>query len=321
MDFPPLGFTKVGFFEKVKSTGQKILVVDDEQVNTVLLSEVLRDAGYAVDAANDGFKAIAACKVRTPDVIILDLTMPLMGGMAVYQRLKKEEKTSHIPIIFLGTREEPLPDLGSDPDNEDILFKPVQPNELLSRVKSVLREKALKDELRKKELQIKELSLNDNLTDLKSTRYMQEFLKLAIKQARRYGVPLSVVVMEVDNSNDLLKHYGQKVSDEVVSQMATIIGGQMRDSDIVVRSGPFEFTVGLTVTPRDGAIEVAERLRTSVADNSFKAGKDNISITVGVGICQFANHMDDDGKVLLSHARAAVEHAHKEGGNRSLMAE
>lgn len=306
---------------KVK-TGQKILVVDDEHAITLLLSEVLKDAGYVCDSANDGFKAIAACKVRTPDVIILDLNMPLMGGMAVYQRLKKEEKTSHIPIIFLGSKDEPVPDIvGDEPENEDIIFKPVQPTELLTRVKSILREKALRDELRKKEAQIKELSLTDNLTDLKSIRYLNEFLKLGIRQARRYGVPLSVVVLEVDNHKDLLKHYGQKVADGVVAQIGTVIGKQMRDSDIIVRSGPFEFIVGLTVTPRDGAIEVAERLRTCIQDSNFLADKDTLNITVGVGICQFAPHMDDDGKVLLSHARAAVEHAHKDGGNRSLMAE
>lgn len=301
---------------------QKILVVDDEHSITLLLSETLKDAGYTVDSANDGFKAIAACKVRTPDVIILDLNMPLMGGMAVYQRLKKEEKTSHIPIIFLGSVDEPVPDIvGDEPENEDIIFKPVQPTELLNRVKSILREKALRDELRKKEVQIKELSLTDNLTELKSLRYLQEFLKLGIKQARRYGVPLSVVIMEIDNHKDLLKQYGQKTTDTVISQIAEIVGKQMRDSDIVVRSGAFEFTVGLTVTPRDGAIEVAERLRTTIQDTAFKADNDTLNLTVGVGICQFAPHMDDEGKVLLSHARAAVEHAHKDGGNRSLMAE
>ncbi len=303
-------------------TGHKILVVDDEQSNTLLLSEVLKDAGYMVDAANDGFKAIAACKVRTPDIIILDLKMPLMGGMAVYQRLKREEKTSSIPIIFLGSRDEPIPDVvGDEPDNEDIIFKPVQANELLARVKSVLKEKALRDELRKKEQQIKELSLTDNLTDLRSTRYLQEFLKLGIKQARRYGVPLSIVVLEIDEHDTLLKQHGEVATADIVAQVGHLVGQQMRDSDIVVRSGPFEFTVALTVTNKEGAIEVAERLRIAIAEMKFTVSDKDIPITVGVGICQFSNNMDDEGKVLLSHARAAVEHAHQDGGNRSLMAE
>ena len=65
-----------------------ILVVDDEVANTTLLGEVLKKAGYGVNSANDGFKAIAACKVRTPDAIVLYLQMPLMGGMVVYNRLR-----------------------------------------------------------------------------------------------------------------------------------------------------------------------------------------------------------------------------------------
>ena len=310
------------FAQQVKTVQKKILVVDDEQSNTLLLSEMLKEAGYHVDSANDGFKAIAACKVRTPDVIVLDLNMPLMGGMAVYQRLKKEEKTADIPIIFLGSRDEPIPDMSAtQPENEEIVYKPVAPGELLARVKSVLKEKALRDELKKKELQIKELSLTDNLTDLKSTRYLFEFLKLGIKQSRRYGVPLSVVVMEVDGHEAFLSSVGQDSADELISQLGSMIGQQMRDSDIVVRSGPFEFTVALTVTPKEGAIEVAERLRLAISEKQFDLKSGGQKVTVGVGICQWAPHMDDEGKILLSHARAAVEHAHSQGGNTSLLAE
>lgn len=301
-------------------TGQKILVVDDEQANTTLLGEVLREIGYAVDTANDGFKAIAACKVRTPDVIILDLNMPLMGGMAVFQRLKKEEKTQDIPIIFLAAKEDKLPK--SDKiESEDIIYKPIKSKELLSRVKSILREKALRDELKAKEQQIKDLSLTDQLTELKSARFLGEFLSLGIRQSRRYGVPLSLIILEVDNSKDLLKRFGQKKCDSIVTQIAVIVGRQMRDSDIVVRSGPFEFTVALTVTAKEGAIEVAERLRTTLFESTFTVDEETVNTTFSVGICQFSNHMDDEGKILVSHARAAVEQAHKEGGNRSLMAE
>ncbi len=299
-----------------------ILVVDDEQVNTTLLSEVLKKAGYSVNSANDGFKAIAACKVRTPDVIVLDLHMPLMGGMEVYNRLRAEEKTQSIPIIFLAARDKTLPSFsGDDASNEDIIFKPVEPNELLSRVKSVLKEKALKDELRRKEAQIKELSLTDSLTALKTTRYLEEFMQIGIRQAKRYSVPMSVVVLELDKHAEMAKALAQSSFDAIVSQTAQLVAKQMRDSDIVVRTGAAEFTVVLTCTSREGAIEVAERLRTSVAASTFAVGSESKQLTVSVGICQYAKHMDDDGSVLLSHARAAVNHAHNSGGNMTLMAE
>lgn len=303
-------------------TGHKILVVDDEQAVTVLLSETLREAGYAVDSANDGFKAIAACKVRTPDVIILDLTMPLMGGKGVYQRVRKEEKTKDIPVIFLASRDEALPkDMDEKMAAEDILYKPVQANELLSRIKAVLREKMLREELKQKEQQIKELQLKDELTDLKSTRFLNEFLRLGIKQSRRYKVPVSICILEIDKNQELAKRLGPKNTDILVSSVATHIQAQMRDTDIVVHTNTFEYAVVLTVTNQTGAIEVAERLRTSVEEREFDAGDTQEKVTVSVGICQFANHMDDDGKLMMGHARAAMNAAHEEGGNMSLMAE
>jgi GGDEF domain-containing protein len=66
---------------------------------------------------------------------------------------------------------------------------------------------------------------------------------------------------------------------------------------------------------------VAERLRNSVCASPVKVGKESKVVTVSVGICQFAKHMDDHGKLLMSHARAAVAHAHTSGGNMTLMAE
>lgn len=288
----------------------------------MLISELLRRAGYTVASANDPFKALAACKVRTPDVVILDLHMPLMGGMDVFERLRAEQKTSGIPIIFLGNREQPIPTFKvEEPNSEDILFKPFAPNELLSRVRSLLKVKALRDELKKKEEQISELTLTDPLTSLKSPRYLDEFLKTSLKQSRRYNVPISVVVLEVDQHKELTRAVGQGSADKVVTQLAQIVASQMRDSDIVVRTGEFELTVVLTATDVNGAIEVSERLRNDVAQKPFTADDIEFSITVSLGICQFNNNMDDEGKILLSHARAAVSHGHMNGGNISLKAE
>lgn len=300
---------------------QNVLVVDDEQAHTIALGDLLKKAGYQVATANDGFKAIAACKVKTPDIIILDLHMPLIGGVEVFNRLRADERTNNIPIIFLGSREQTLQNLKTPSDMEDVLFKPFEPQELLSRVKSVLREKSLRDELRLKEQQLRELSLTDPLTDLKTARYLNEFLKTNIRQAKRYKVPISIVVIEVDQYKELNSAIGRDDSDAVIGKLAKIVEGQMRDSDIVVRTAEFEFTVVLTCTNSAGAIEVAERLRTKISDTPFDANSMELNITVSVGICQWGDKMDEDGKVLMSHARAALMQGHNSGGNVSLMAQ
>lgn len=299
-----------------------ILIVDDEPAHTKLISELLRRAGYTVASANDPFKALAACKVRTPDVVILDLHMPLMGGLDVYDRLRTEERTSSIPIIFLGERTEPVPNMkADDPNMEDIIFKPFAPNELLSRVRSLLKVKELRDELKVKDEQLKKLSLTDSVTSLKTQRYLDEFMRTGLAQARRYKVPVSLVVLEVDQHRELLRAVGQSAGDAVITQLAAIVDKQMRDSDIVARTGQFELTVVLTATEVNGAIEVAERLRNRIATTAFSTKELEFSITVSLGICQFNDTMDDEGKVLLSHARAAVSHGHANGGNISLKAE
>jgi two-component system cell cycle response regulator len=235
---------------------------------------------------------------------------------------RSEDKTSNIPIIFLGNKNQPIPPFKVDePNSEDILFKPFEPNELLSRVRSLLKMKALRDELKRKETQLSELSLVDPLTNLKTPRYMDEFFKTGLRQAKRYNVPLSVVVLEIDQHRELMRAIGQGPANIVMAQLADIVNRQMRDSDITVHSGLFEITVALTATDVNGAIEVAERLRNVIAQSTFTAEDTDFMITVSVGICQWSRQMDEDGKVLISHARAAVTQAHLSGGNVTLKAE
>lgn len=299
-----------------------ILVVDDEQAHTLLLAELLKKAGYTVATANDGFKALAACKVRTPDLIILDLHMPLMGGIEVLNRLRAEDKTRAVPLIFMGNKNQANPKLvDEEASEEDILLKPFEPNELLSRIKAALKQKTLMEQLKEKEGQLKELSITDPVTSLKSSRFLQEFLATAIKQSRRYRVPLSVLVMELDRNNELEKSLGQGGSEELLAQVAQYISKQLRDSDITARTGPYELTIVLTVTDNKGAIEVAERLRNQIKEHSFSAKGSATPITASLGLCQFSEGMDDQGKVILSHAHAALAQARASGGDVTLMAE
>lgn len=299
-----------------------ILVVDDEQTNTILFTELLRKAGYSVTTAQDGFKAIAACKVRTPDLILLDLRMPLMSGADVVERLKRDEKTRDIPIIFLVTSQE-VPASGDTQEHgeQEYLTKPPDPTELMVRVRSALRVKFLKDEIRKKEGQIRELSLVDPVTSLRSTRFLNEFLKAEIAQSRRYSVPLSLAILDLDRQKELLRAHGQKVIDSLVTQVAAVLTRSSRQSDVLARTGAFEFTIVLPHTEREGAAEVAERMRNVIAQSTFTIGSSVGTVTVSIGLCQFSAEMDDEGKTLVSHARAALAQAHANGGNVTLMAQ
>jgi two-component system, OmpR family, KDP operon response regulator KdpE len=116
---------------------KRVLVVDDESEITRLVSSQLRPAGYDVDIANDGAEAIARFDSHQPDLIILDIMMPVMDGCAVCTHIRK---TSRIPIIMLSAKADEqekvkLLNLGAD----DYVTKPFGSAELLARVGAALR--------------------------------------------------------------------------------------------------------------------------------------------------------------------------------------
>ena len=299
-----------------------ILVVDDEQSEAQIISEVLKKAGYAVSTATDGFKAIAACKVRTPDLILLDVQMPFMSGPDVFQRLRNEEKTRFIPIIFMTKLGERPPSGASDEfGDHNTITKPLEASDLISRVKTSLKIKALTDEIRKKEGMIRELSMIDPLTSLHNTRYLSDFLKMELKRAQRYSIPFSVALAEIDQYKELLKERGQNVVDSMLVELAAIMSKGNRQSDLLARTSLCEFCIALPHTPAEGAAEVAERVRNIVAQTQFTVDDGSATMTLSLGICQYAAGMDNEGKILLSHARAALAHARAGGGNLTLMAQ
>ena len=293
-----------------------ILIVDDDPAIITCLSEILKQAGHGVAFAADGFKALAACKMRIPDLIILDLYMPLMSGSDVFKRLRTEERTRNIPVLFIKCKEDPVPQLDRQTlDEYPLLIKPCDPAELLGVVKTALREKHLKDELRKREAQIKELGLSDGLTSLRNMRYLSEFLKAELSQCHRYKTPLGLLVLEPDQTKEIQKAHGQKGIDSMLLQLAVVLTRGNRSSDQVVRSGPLEFAVVLPHTEQPGSTEVAQRLAKAVAKATFTVGDATTALTVSVGICQFTPDMDVDGSKLLTQARSALAQAKALGGN------
>ncbi len=114
-----------------------ILVVDDEQNIVKLARLYLNKDGYKVEAAYDGAEALEKAKSLRPDLIILDIMMPEMDGLAVCQELRK---TSNVPIIILTARDDDVDRIvGLELGADDYITKPFNPRELVARVKAVLR--------------------------------------------------------------------------------------------------------------------------------------------------------------------------------------
>ena len=127
----------------------RILIVDDVPANTRLLEAKLAADYYQVQAALDGFAALAAAKSWQPDLILLDVMMPGMDGFECCRRLKDDPATMHIPVVMVTALGEPAERVrGLEAGADDFLTKPVELKTLMARVRGLVRLKRLLDEWR-----------------------------------------------------------------------------------------------------------------------------------------------------------------------------
>jgi DNA-binding response OmpR family regulator len=121
-------------------SGSRILVVEDDRDIGELVARYLVKAGFAVESLISGGEALAAIAARPPDLLVLDLMLPQVSGLEICRIVRSDETTASIPIIMLTARSEESERIaGLDTGADDYMGKPFSPNELVARVRALLR--------------------------------------------------------------------------------------------------------------------------------------------------------------------------------------
>ncbi|RLG20428.1 DNA-binding response regulator [Candidatus Micrarchaeota archaeon] len=121
-----------------------VLVIDDEEDILELLRYHLSREGYTVECVSDGEKALESVRRKVPDIILLDLMLPGIGGLELCKLLRRDDRTAQIPIVMLTARSEEADVVaGLEIGADDYITKPFSPRVLVARVKAVLRRRKL----------------------------------------------------------------------------------------------------------------------------------------------------------------------------------
>ena len=195
----------------------------------------------------------------------------------------------------------------------DYIKTPVDNQELVVRVKNMLKIKELRDKL-------KTLSTTDELTGLHNRKYLLERMDQEISRSRRYGTPLSVLLFDLDFFKVVNDIYGYEWGDVLLRSIADKLKQLIRKEDIITRYGDEEFVVALPNTSEDNAFLFAERFRKDIERMEFiPAGEEERHpITISGGIATYPCYKDaeEDANTIIRYAEHALYNAKKRGKNK-----
>ena len=290
----------------------RLLVVDDQPTNIQVLYRVFAD-DCQVFMATSGEQALHTAREEAPDVILLDVMMPDMDGYEVCRQLKQDSATRDIPILFVTAHHEAQEEArGLACGAVDFITKPIHPAVVRARVHTHLTLKRQTDVL-------KRLVFIDALTHAFNRRYFDERLAEAWGRAQRTGRPLGLILIDVDYFKQFNDVNGHQRGDDALRQVAQALKGTiLRPGDVVCRYGGEEFACLLPDTDRDGALQVAQRMKLAVRNLAIGHPASAVAevLTISAGVAVRTPTSRGDAAALLALADAQLYRAKAEGRAR-----
>ena len=198
----------------------RVLIVDDQHTNVLLLDRMLRSAGYTFIASTmDPHEVCELHRKNRYDLILLDLVMPGMDGFQVMEGLQEIEKDGYLPVLVITA--EPEHKLRAlQCGAKDFISKPFDLAEVLMRVRNMLEVRLLHEAARTHGRMLESLALRDPLTGLANRRLLADRMSMALVHAQRNTIPMAVVYMDLDGFKQINNRLGHSAGDALLKMVA-----------------------------------------------------------------------------------------------------
>jgi diguanylate cyclase (GGDEF)-like protein len=301
-----------GFMKK----GQRIMVVDDDEVIRIMMKQLIESSGFICEVAKDGKEAIKMASEYLPDLIILDVSMPQMDGFEVCRILRKEEHSQEIPILFLSAKSEHEDRIrGFEMGADDYVPKPFSYDELLARIRVSLRKAERFERERRKAQELEARARYDDATEVFNRKYFETLCREEIKKSKYSHSPLTFIALDIDRLSKLNDEFGFQQGTRAIRQVAHTFKEFIGERGSVSRYEGGFFQALLPTTDLIDAEVLAEELRKLIEDMAVESYPSGFfHLTVSIGLVRWSGR--ESTEQLFKRAEEAMYRAKKTGKNK-----
>ena len=304
----------VSLIRRIHMNGSvKVLVVDDSQTFRRYLCDLLRVHKYTVLEAPNGAQALKVLeKNRDISLVITDYTMPNMDGFELTEQIRSKRAKSDLAVIGISAQGDNIMSARFIKNGaNDFINKPFLIEEFYCRVTQNV-------EMIEQVRAIESASNIDYLTELYNRRYFFESGRNLFASAKRGHVSIVMAMIDIDFFKVVNDTYSHDAGDTVLKQIAAILGGRMRQSDIVARYGGEEFSIIATNMEPDNAANIFDGLRKTIEETEIQWNGNSIQVTVSMGVC---TKLKDSPEEMARSAESMLYQAKQNGRNKVVISD
>lgn len=293
----------------------KILLVDDRRSSRNRIQQML-EGNARLDIAEDAQHGVFQAAEGAYDCIIVSVGLSEQDPLRLCSQLRSIDRTRFVPILLLADQGDDARitramELGVN----DYIYRPVDRQELLARLRTQVKRKTYNDHLRLSVTRTIEMAVTDGLTGLHNRRYLDSHLDTLFERAIGRHRSLSILIADIDHFKHVNDTYGHDAGDAVLKEFARRLRQSVRGIDLACRYGGEEFVLAMPDTDGETALVVAERLRAQIAGREFSLPDAQLSLTASIGVTSL-RHVGDSVEGLMKRADVALYDAKRRGRNR-----
>jgi diguanylate cyclase (GGDEF)-like protein len=295
-----------------------VLYVEDSRTFAAQTQKQLNNLGLTVDHFAEAKPALDAFAQQDYDLVLTDVILGgEMSGIVLAREIRNfDGARKRIPILAMSGLEDVARKVELLRSGvNDYIAKPVIEEEFAARVRNLIENKKLMDQVEEQQKRLMEMATTDQLTGLLNRRHLQEFIPRLTSEARRHKIPLSIIVMDLDHFKQVNDTHGHSTGDCVLVDAAKILKESCRQEDFVVRFGGEEFVLVLPHCNGKNATLRAEALRIKIEQGRLVG----LYISASFGVTELPLESDSNFDDLFNKADQALYQAKEEGRNRVIF--